>query len=247
MPEREAEKELARLKAMERDLEAGDLASLPDPERRVDRWYYASSVSAQEFSGVLVPEGLGWIENGSRYTVAIATAPTRAQHVTDGLSRTLMIAESGDYTTDGGGTWVAPRYSWPYASDCGRFTGSGLGSMGGPIERSLKPRSRIGGGVVQTLAGDASVRSIDDAIELHLLALLWPGLHEIFLERLAGTGVLAFEMGNLRRGQAAHHVGERRQRSVERSVEALVDLAEPAASLFARGRSHDLLTRLRKQ
>ena len=34
MPEREAEKELARLKAMERDLEAGDLASLPDPERR---------------------------------------------------------------------------------------------------------------------------------------------------------------------------------------------------------------------
>lgn len=150
----------------------GSGPALPDPERRVDRWYYASSVSAQEFTGMLVPEGLGWIEDGSRYTVAIATAPTRAKHVTDGLSRTLMIAESGDYTTDGGCTWVAPRYSWPYASDCGRFTGSGLGSTGDALEQSLKPRSRIGGGMVQALAGDASVRPVDDTIEPAVLGAL---------------------------------------------------------------------------
>lgn len=139
--------------------------ALPDPERRLDRWYYASSVSPEEFTGILVPEGLGWIDGGSSYTVAIAAKPKRLKDVTDGLSRTVMMAESGDYTVDGGGTWVSPRYSWPYGSDCGRFTGSGLGSLGTPLERSLKPRSRIDGGVVQTLAGDASVRPLDDTID----------------------------------------------------------------------------------
>jgi hypothetical protein len=83
-----------------------------------------------------------------------------------------MIAESGDYTIDAGSTWTSPRYSWPYSSDCGRFTGSGLGSMGSPLEQSLKPRSRIGGGVVQVLAGDASVRPIDDTIEPEVLNAL---------------------------------------------------------------------------
>jgi len=146
--------------------------ALPDPERRLDRWYYASSVSPREFSGILVPEGLGWIEGGSSYTVAIAAKPTRLKDVTDGLSRTLMIAESGDYTLDGGCTWASPRYSWPYGSDCGRFTGSGLGSTGSPLEQSLKPRSRIGGGVVQVLAGDASVRPLDDIIEPAVLQAL---------------------------------------------------------------------------
>ena len=143
--------------------------ALPDPSRRLDRWYYASSVSPQDFTGILVPEGLGWIEDGSSYAVTIAAGPTRVKHVTDGTSRTLMIAESGDYTLDAGCTWTSPRYSWPYASDCGRFTGSGLGSTGSPLEQSLKPRSRIAGGVVQTLAGDASVRSLDDTIEPEVL------------------------------------------------------------------------------
>jgi prepilin-type N-terminal cleavage/methylation domain-containing protein len=151
---------------------AGAGPALPDPERRLDRWYYASTVSPQEFSGILVPEGLGWIDGGSSYTVAIAAKPTRLKDVTDGLSRTMMIAESGDYTVDGGFTWASPRYSWPYGSDCGRFTGSGLGSTGRPIEQSLKPRSRIGGGVVQVLAGDASVRPLDDTIEPAVLGAL---------------------------------------------------------------------------
>jgi hypothetical protein len=44
--------------------------------------------------------------------------------------------------------------------------------MGSPLEQSLKPRSRIGGGVVQVLAGDASVRPIDDTIEPEVLNAL---------------------------------------------------------------------------
>jgi len=146
--------------------------ALPDPSQRLDRWYYASSVTPQEFTGILVPEGLGWSESGATYIVPVAAAPTRVKNVVDGLSRTLMIAESGDYTIDAGSTWTSPRYSWPYSSDCGRFTGSGLGSMGSPLEQSLKPRSRIGGGVVQVLAGDASVRPIDDTIEPEVLNAL---------------------------------------------------------------------------
>lgn len=144
----------------------------PDPERRLERWYFASAVSPADFAGILVPEGLGWIEGESRYAVTIAAKPTRYKDVTDGLSRTLMMAESGDYTIDGGGSWISPRYSWPYASDCGRYVGLGLGSFGSPLELSLKARSRIGGGVVQVLAGDASVRPLEDTIDPALLITL---------------------------------------------------------------------------
>lgn len=142
----------------------------PDPSRRLDRWYYPTAVSQQEFTGILVPEGLGWIEEGSGYTVPTASKPTRLKDVTDGLSRTVMIAESGDYTVDDGATWLSPRYSWPYVSDCSRFAGRGMGSTGDPLTQSLKPRSRIAGGAVQTLAGDASVRPLDDSIDPAVLA-----------------------------------------------------------------------------
>lgn len=141
---------------------AGPVA--PDPVQRLDHWFWRSPVSTQDFTGILVPEGLGWVEADSEYVVTIAATPTRPRDVTDGLSQTAMISESGDYTLDGGATWIAPRYSWPYVSDCSRFTRYGVGSSGDPLERSLKPRSRIYGGVVQVLFGDASVRPLDDAI-----------------------------------------------------------------------------------
>jgi len=44
--------------------------------------------------------------------------------------------------------------------------------VGQPLERSLKPRSRIGGGIVQALAGDASVRPLDESIEPAVLAVI---------------------------------------------------------------------------
>ena len=80
--------------------------------------------------------------------------------VTDGLSRTLVLAESGDHSPDEGRTWIAPRYSWPGFADAARYARHGLGDGGGSLERSLKPRSRLAGDVVQSLAGDASVRSL---------------------------------------------------------------------------------------
>lgn len=144
----------------------------PDPDRRLDRWYYAAAVSAADFTGMLVPEGLGWLEDGSTYSMPVSAKPIRHKDVFDGLSRTVMIAESGDYTVDGGCTWVSPRYSWPYGSDCGRYTEFGLGAAGSPLELSLKARSRVGGGVVQALAGDASVRPLDDSIEPAVLTAL---------------------------------------------------------------------------
>lgn len=144
----------------------------PDQAARLDRWYYPQAVTSTDFTGVLVPEGLGWSESGSAYVVPIRSRPVRMQDVTDGLSKTTLVAESGDYSLDAGRSWVTPRYSWPYVSDCSRFAAWGMGDLGQPLERSLKPRSRIGGGVVQTLAGDASVRPVDDAIEPAVLAAL---------------------------------------------------------------------------
>lgn len=141
-----------------------------DPARRIDGWYYPAPVTASAFTGVLVPEGLGWTEDGSGYATAIAARPVRMTAVTDGLSRTLVLAESGDYSIDDGATWLPPRYSWPLICDVGRYVRLGLGADGGPLERSLKPRSRLAGGVVQVLAGDTSVRSLAESIDPAVLA-----------------------------------------------------------------------------
>ncbi|MFM7183902.1 MAG: DUF1559 domain-containing protein [Planctomycetota bacterium] len=146
--------------------------NVPDPAARIGRWYHAASVTAADFTGILVPEGLGWQEADSTYVVKLRARSTRMQDVSDGLSKTVMVAESGDYLLDDGHSWATPRYSWPYVSDCSRFAAWGVGELGQPLEKSLKPRSRIGGGVVQALAGDASVRPLDDSIEPAVLAAL---------------------------------------------------------------------------
>ena len=132
--------------------------AVADPARRLAGWYFPAPVPAAAFTGVLVPEGLGWADDGSGYATPIASRAVRMTAVSDGLSRTLVLAESGDHSPDGGRTWETPRYSWPGCADVARYTRHGLGDGGEPLERSLKPRSRLAGGVVQALAGDASVR-----------------------------------------------------------------------------------------
>ena len=92
--------------------------------------------------------------------------------VTDGLSKTLALAESGDCSFDDGGTWRPSRYSWPFCCDVGRYTRLGLGEGRTPLESSLKPRSRLSGGVVQALAADSSVRPLDEALDPAVLTAL---------------------------------------------------------------------------
>jgi len=144
----------------------------PDPAHRLDAWFYSASPPPADFTGVLVPEGLGCNDVAGAYTTSIRTKPIRMADITDGLSNTLVLAECGDYTVDGGGTWTQPRYSWPYISDVGRYTGLGAGIGASPLETSLKPRSRLPGGVFQALSGDGGVRSVAEGISSTLLQSL---------------------------------------------------------------------------
>jgi Protein of unknown function (DUF1559) len=144
----------------------------PDPAHRLDSWFYSPSPPTTDFSGVLVPEGLGWNDTTGAYTTSIRTKPIRMADITDGLSNTLVLAESNDYTVDGGGTWTQSRYSWPYISDVGRYTGLGAGVGASSLETSLKPRSRLPGGVFQALSGDGGVRSVAEGISGTLLQSL---------------------------------------------------------------------------
>jgi prepilin-type N-terminal cleavage/methylation domain-containing protein len=144
----------------------------PDPARRLEGWFYGVSPPTSAFNGALVPEGLGWNDTNGTYATPIRSKPIRMADITDGLSNTLILAECGDYTVDGGGTWTQPRYSWPYVSDVGRFTGLGAGVGSSPLETSLKPRSRLPGGVFQSLAGDGGVRSVSEGIAVELLQSL---------------------------------------------------------------------------
>jgi hypothetical protein len=136
----------------------------PDPARRLEGWFYSGSPPTTDFSGVLVPEGLGWNDVTGAYTTLIRTKPIRMADITDGLSKTLVLAECSDYTVDGGATWTQPRYSWPYISDVGRYTSLGAGVGASPLETSLKPRSRLPGGMLQVLSGDGGVRSVNEGI-----------------------------------------------------------------------------------
>jgi prepilin-type N-terminal cleavage/methylation domain-containing protein len=144
----------------------------PDPARRLEGWFYSTSPSTTAFNGVLVPEGLGWNDAVGAYATSIRSKPIRMADVTDGLSNTLVLAECSDYTVDGGGTWTQPRYSWPYVSDVGRFTGLGAGAGSSPLETSLKPRSRLPGRVFQVLSGDGGVRPVSEDIAVDLLQSL---------------------------------------------------------------------------
>jgi hypothetical protein len=144
----------------------------PDPAKRLEGWFYSASPSTTAFNGVLVPEGLGWNDAAGAYTTPIRSKPIRMADITDGLSNTLFLAECSDYTVDGGGTWTQPRYSWPYVSDVGRYTGLGAGVGANALETSLKPRSRLPGGVFQVLAGDGGVRSVAEGISGTLLQSL---------------------------------------------------------------------------
>ena len=144
----------------------------PDPAHRLDGWFYSASPPTTDFSGVLIPEGLGWNDTAGAYATAIRTKPIRLAELTDGLSNTLVLAECNDYTLDGGGTWAQSRYSWPYLSDVGRYTGLGAGVGASPLETSLKPRSRLPGGVFQVLSGDGGVRSVAEGISGTLLQSL---------------------------------------------------------------------------
>jgi len=144
----------------------------PDPARRLKGWFYGASPPTSAFSGVLVPEGLGWDDKVGAYETPIRSNPIRMADITDGLSNTLVLAECSDYTVDGGGTWTQPRYSWPYVSDVGRYTGLGAGAGSSALETSLKPRSRLPGGVFQSLSGDGGVRSVSEGISVDLLQSL---------------------------------------------------------------------------
>lgn len=144
----------------------------PDIGLRVEQWCYPEPPTPEEFTGLLVPEGLGWIEGGSGYRVPIAARPVREINVTDGLSHTLVLAESGDHSTDEGLTWNTPRYCWPYMVDAGRYADAGRGSADPVAARSLLPRSRRGDGIVVALAGDGAVRALDEAIDPTALAAL---------------------------------------------------------------------------
>lgn len=146
--------------------------TLPDELRRLDRWYYPSVVAADAFTGILVPEGLGWRDTSGDYVNPVRDRPIRMMEVQDGLRHTLAVAESGDYSLDGGLTWTTPRYSWPHVSDAARYAGFGAGPGTTALETSLKPRSRIAGAVLQALAGDGSVQAMDESIQARLLASL---------------------------------------------------------------------------
>jgi hypothetical protein len=144
----------------------------PDPARRLDGWFYGANPPTADFSGVLIPEGLGWNDVTGAYATPIRSKPIRMADITDGLSNTLVFAECHDYTDNGGGTWTQPRYSWPYVSDVGRYTGLGAGVGASALETSLKPRSRLPGGVFQVLSADGGVRSVAESISGTLLQSL---------------------------------------------------------------------------
>ena len=146
--------------------------AVPDAAQRIDNWCFPSPALPGAFTGILVPEGLGWNADGSGYVRSMAAKPVRMTAVSDGLSNTLALAESGDYSFDDGHAWLPPRYSWPYVNDVGRYARNGLGVGATPVETSLKPRSRLTGGVVQALAGDTSVRSLAEAIDPAVLTAL---------------------------------------------------------------------------
>ena len=137
---------------------------------QLELWFFPKTPSRNDFTGILVPEGLGWQPDQDRYSVSLYSAAIRIGDIQDGSSNTWMIAESDQYSLDGGVTWLDSHYSWPYALDVGRYTRFvGIGKKG-TIASALAPRSRLAGDQFQALAGDGSVRTVKDSISGGLLA-----------------------------------------------------------------------------
>jgi len=57
-------------------------------------------------------------------------------------------------------------------SDVGRYTGLGAGIGASPLETSLKPRSRLVGGMFQVLSCDGAIRPVAEGIAVDLLRSL---------------------------------------------------------------------------
>jgi len=144
----------------------------PTSAQGIGQWYFSSPPKSQDFTGILVPEGIAWDPGNGSYPIRLYSNPMRITDVMDGTSNTWMIAESDQYTENAGASWLDPHYSWPYALDVGRYTRFGASKKGNTLSACIGPKSRIGGNLFQTLAGDGSVRSITETIPADLLTAM---------------------------------------------------------------------------
>lgn len=135
-------------------------------------WHFPSAPSTREFTGILVPEGLGWDADAGRYGTYLYSTPMRISDIGDGLTNTWMIAEGAGFPSDSQGNWRDAKYSWPYVFDVGRYTRFGPAKAKRPTStfaESIGPKSRIGGEILQVLSGDGSVRSISESVQAGIL------------------------------------------------------------------------------
>lgn len=144
----------------------------PSSAQGLSQWYFPSPPRPQDFTGILVPEGMNWDPSNGAYGIKLYSSPVRITDVADGTSNTWMIAESDQYTENSGTTWQDPHYSWPYALDVGRYTRFGASQKGKTLSACIGPKSRIGGNIFQALAGDGSVRAVTEAIPAETLTAL---------------------------------------------------------------------------
>ncbi len=142
----------------------------PSSAQGIGQWYFPTPPKNLDFTGILVPEGLGWDPGVGSFGIKLYSVPVRISDVADGTSNTWMIAESDQYTENGGETWRDSHFSWPYALDVGRYTRFGAGQKGKALPACIGPKSRIGGNIFQTLAGDGSVRAVSESIPADLLS-----------------------------------------------------------------------------
>ena len=144
----------------------------PTSAQGIGQWYFPSAPKPQDFTGILVPEGIDWDPANGNYPLRLYSNPMRITDVMDGTSNTWMIAESDQYTENAGVSWLDPHYSWPYALDVGRYTRFGASKKGNTLSTCVGPKSRIGGNLFQTLAGDGSVRSVPESISATMLTAM---------------------------------------------------------------------------
>ncbi len=144
----------------------------PASAQGLGQWYFSTIPKNQDFTGILVPEGVAWDPASGAYGIRLYSSPVRISDVMDGTSNTWMIAESDQYTENGGETWRDAHYSWPYALDVGRYTRFGASQKGKTLSACIGPKSRIGGNIFQALAGDGSVRAVNESIPAETLSAM---------------------------------------------------------------------------